>query len=316
MAYDKIVVNVLKGFTERSHQRTLPVPLVDILVVLYDKNKEEVVEIAMKNFPRLQTAIVCCSHWIRVGVRLTPTDLQQYLERGCAIGCKDYEAGIDLIIPVALKKLDQDDLAIDITNPDTYDISAWFVQVKNRKDGLNIPSLALKMYNTNIAQLLFESLDNRTINSPASSCETVERVYHQALLTVINVQPAPATNAFQTYEELNLQVVIQNDLEKKLEETKNNERKLILRQEIEANGAVQHHVLVTQSSGIRGEVDGSPFSFLTEEEACLLMQMREAPRLGALDDYLEHFRGKDVNGRNEINRKLLPSRYASFHPNH
>jgi hypothetical protein len=299
IAYDRVVEGVLsrEDMTKRGCQRTLPVPLVDVLSTLYKKQSADLVRL-LGNFPKLQTAIVCYSHFAKVEVDVTKEILQQYLRRGCAICCKDREFGMDLIIPIALKKDGSGHDTIDITNPATYDVSAWLIQVKNRKQGLNIPKLTYKMFKSRLAQSLLGAAGT-------------QNAYLEVVFTTVNVQAYAATNKAKVCEEISLKAIIDIDLQDRLsDEAFTAKQKKELRKAIDQNQLVDQRVFVTQSSGLG---DGVPnLSFLDSDEMSLLRKMREAPRFSAVDQYYTQTRNKSAAETEQLKRQLLPSYYGTF----
>jgi hypothetical protein len=155
-------------FTFGKQELCRPIPLLYVLKILYKSANDGQVDELFEHHLLLRKAIVMYNHFIKVEYQVEVTDLDRYLQQGAAIMCMDGEAGIDMIIPLALPK--EDNKAIDIWDSSTFVISAWFVQIKNWNSSMNAERLAREIIVSNPFQSVMDHLRrNISFSSGATS---------------------------------------------------------------------------------------------------------------------------------------------------
>lgn len=132
--------------------------------------------------PRLVESIVYPSHVVKVvATSTTVQQLHGYLARGiivvkCPSGNIDI---IDVIIPIAMKKKESNN-PIDINDHKTYDISAWFINVKDSTSTLSMDSLVSTFSKCSLVQQLSEM-------EPPQYQHTGQGHFGNVLFTVMNL---------------------------------------------------------------------------------------------------------------------------------
>ena len=107
-------------------------------------------------FNGLERALVFCTHFVYVeDYEVTREDLQGFLERGAAAVCKQREVGVDIIIPVVLPR--RRDIPIDMTDADTFVVTAILIQVKSYKKAINPSALLTPAMDCPLARELVEA---------------------------------------------------------------------------------------------------------------------------------------------------------------
>ena len=138
-------------------QACIPVPWVMMLSHLAgEDNIDRVVNGLGDSFPRLMDAIVYPSHVVKVEATPTVNQLRSYLSRGVIVMCAFEDVGIDMIVPVAMKKAEGSSSMVDVYDSNTYDITAWFIHVKNYASAVSVTALVKRFTQNRLVKQLSE----------------------------------------------------------------------------------------------------------------------------------------------------------------
>eukprot|EP01031_Cornospumella_fuschlensis_P030502 gene30503-36865_t len=141
-----------------------PVPLLVFLQQLFDPRVYRKIYETISStdfwqedgFNGLERALVFCTHFVYVeDYEVTREDLQGFLERGAAAVCKQREVGVDIIIPVVLPR--RRDVPINLSDADTFVLTAILIQVKSDKKAINPSALLTPAMDCPLARELVEA---------------------------------------------------------------------------------------------------------------------------------------------------------------